>query len=65
MGGGAPPLPPLDIKAFQTPISSYKKSKKQAPSNFVKNVDDIPKVLVHPTSAQPFVIRLTENGLIG
>jgi hypothetical protein len=68
-GGGDAPLtsrpPPPDIKAFHSLILSYKKMTKQAPSRFVKNIDDIPKVPIHPTSARPFAICMAEKKLIG
>jgi hypothetical protein len=55
------PLPPPDIEAFQNLISSYKKATNQAPSCFIKKLDDISKVSVHSTSSLPFMIRLAEK----
>jgi hypothetical protein len=47
------PLLP-DSATFQSLISSYAKTVKQAPSRFVKQMEEISKFHVHSSSAHPF-----------
>jgi hypothetical protein len=56
---------PSDLLDFKNLISSYDKSLKSAPSRFIKKVDAIPKVVVHPSLAQPLALILEKNMLIG
>jgi hypothetical protein len=65
--GGSPPYPPppLDIVAFKYLIASYTKSVNVIPpSQFIKKIDDIPKVPVHSSYSHPFSPQLDENGFI-
>jgi len=65
-GGYLPPgSSSSNLQAFQALISSYEKAHKAAPSRFVKKLGEIPKVVVHSSSAGPLAIKLAYKGLIG
>jgi hypothetical protein len=63
--GDLPPPPSPNIITFQFLLASYSKSIKPSPLHFVKKLEEIPKVHVHPMSLINFALRLAENGLIG
>jgi hypothetical protein len=58
-----PPQPPISShsRPSSPPIQNLAKG---PPSHFVKKLDEIPKVPVHPSSSRLFSLRLVENGLI-
>jgi hypothetical protein len=56
--------PPLDITAFSSLVLSFSKSTKSPPSRFVKKLDKILKVLIHPTNLCSLALWLVKNGLI-
>jgi hypothetical protein len=59
-----PPPPPPDISSFFSQVSSLSKTTKPPPSRFMKKLDEILKVLVHPSNSCSLSLWLLENALI-